>query len=97
MAEQKNLEPQRLKELAGELCYILLPKEIGINDAVIKRVGWGKRLYLGGSDTPGENELRRPKAAQAIQDFMGNNDLTVDELFEVLLEIENSWETVSTY
>jgi len=86
------MNEEQLKELAGELCYLLLPAEVGIDKKVTQKTDWVKKLYLGGS---AEEAVICPKAAQIIQGFMRKHDLNVEELLLILKEVEEMWQTVS--
>lgn len=86
------MNEEQLKELAGELCYLLLPAEVGIDKKVTQKTDWVKKLYLGGS---AEETVIYPKAAQIIQGFMRKHNFTVEELYLVAAETEKMWQTVS--
>lgn len=86
------MNEEQFKELAGELCFLLLPDDIGIDKKVTQKTGWAQKLYLGGS---AQEAILCPKAARIIQDFMRKHNLNVEELLLVLKEVEEMWQTVS--
>lgn len=86
------MNEEQFKELAGELCFLLLADNISIDEKVTQKTGWAQKLYLEGS---AQEAVLRPKAAQIIQDFMRKHDLNVKELLLVLKEVEEMWQTIS--